>query len=252
MKEVLYQNYKKLKWNLSALKRTLKRIFVKKNLTETDCYNVPIIINNRNRLTFLKLLLDWLQKSGYNNIYILDNDSTYPPLLEFYKTTNHKVVYLGENVGYKALWKQDLFKQFETGYYVYTDSDVIPTEKCPTNLIEELYNVLKRHRAIEKAGVSLKISDLPDSFDQKEKVIEWETKHWEKEIEKDLYDAPVDTTFALYRPYAKGEAEVCKAYRLGGKFTFLHLPWYNNSNQLPEEEVYYKETILKNQSHWIK
>ena len=49
-----------------------------------DVKNIPIIINNRNRLTYMKMLISSLEKRGYNNIYIIDNDSTYPPLLDYY------------------------------------------------------------------------------------------------------------------------------------------------------------------------
>lgn len=40
---------------------------------------IPVIINNFNRLTTLKQLTKALVDRGYTNIYILDNASTYPP-----------------------------------------------------------------------------------------------------------------------------------------------------------------------------
>lgn len=48
-----------------------------------DGKEVPIIINNFNRLTTLRLLIEALNKRGYDNIYIIDNASTYPPLRKF-------------------------------------------------------------------------------------------------------------------------------------------------------------------------
>ena len=36
-----------------------------------DVKNIPIIINNRNRLTYMKMLISSLEKRGYNNIYII-------------------------------------------------------------------------------------------------------------------------------------------------------------------------------------
>lgn len=70
-----------------------------------DVKNIPIIINNRNRLTYMKMLISSLEKRGYNNIYIIDNDSTYPPLLDYYsKECIYPVFYLNKNVGYNALW----------------------------------------------------------------------------------------------------------------------------------------------------
>lgn len=42
-----------------------------------DAKEIPIIINNFNRLTTLRLLTETLTACGYTNIYILDNASTY-------------------------------------------------------------------------------------------------------------------------------------------------------------------------------
>ncbi|MBA2611417.1 MAG: glycosyltransferase family 2 protein [Bacteroidetes bacterium] len=197
-------------------------------------------------------LITWLEKNNYTNIVILDNNSTYPKLLDYYRTTKHKVIFLKKNVGYKALWKTDVFEQFKRGFYVYTDPDLVPNENCPPDLVFKLFKLLEKYGSIEKCGPALAIDNLPNNYNNKNDVIKWEKKHWENKVEKDLYDAPIDTTFALYRPFAMGEAEICKGYRLAGEYTFLHLPWYLNSNSLPEEEVYYKNNINKDQSHWVK
>ena len=59
---------------------------------------IPIIINNRNRYTFLLQLIEALELRGYTNIHILDNDSDYPPLLEYYARTKHSVHFLNANL----------------------------------------------------------------------------------------------------------------------------------------------------------
>src|SRR5437016_2259980 len=68
--------------------------------TEKNSKQIPIIINNRNRVTYLLQLISWLEKSGYNNIYIIDNNSKYPPLLEYYSKTKYPVFRLKENAGH--------------------------------------------------------------------------------------------------------------------------------------------------------
>ena len=84
-----------------------------------DVKNIPIIINNRNRLTYMKMLISSLEKRGYNNIYIIDNDSTYPPLLDYYsKECIYPVFYLNKNVGYNALWDSGLIRKFRKNYFV--------------------------------------------------------------------------------------------------------------------------------------
>ena len=87
IKEYLFLRKKRLKQSLFKLIRNIKRSLLKKQMINSEnCFNVPIIINNRNRYTFLKLMIEQLTSFGYKHIYILDNDSTYPPLLEYYKT----------------------------------------------------------------------------------------------------------------------------------------------------------------------
>lgn len=252
MKEALFQLNKKFKLFLSLQKIKKARSTVKNTLSLEESFKVPIIINNYNRYTFLLQLISWLEKNNYTNIVILDNDSTYPKLLEYYKSTKHKVIFLKKNVGYKALWQTPVFDEFKNSFYVYTDPDVAPNENCPADVVFKLYLVLEKYNSIEKCGPALDIDNIPDVYDNKKQVIDWEKKHWEEKVEADVYNAPIDTTFALYRPFAMGEAEICKAYRLGGKYTFLHLPWYLNTDNLPEEEMFYKNSINKNQSHWIK
>lgn len=250
MKDWLYYKRKSFLAGLHKMSRSVQRIFMNDYLSEKDSYNVPVIINNYNRLTYLKTLIEWLEKSGYTNIIILDNNSTYPPLFDYYKTTRHKVVFLKANLGYMALWKSDYFNEIKSKYYVYTDPDVVPNKDCPKDLVFQLYKVLKSHTYIEKAGAALKIDDLPEHYNMKSEVIKAEEKYWSKEVSTNVYDALVDTTFALYRPLAFGNAEECKGYRLGGKYSLHHLPWYENSSQLSEENQFYKNSIVKNTTVW--
>ena len=217
---------------------------------DIDYREIPIVINNRNRFTFLERLVDSLKGRGYNNIYILDNNSTYQPLLDYYKKTDCKVIMLGENLGYLALEKIDLYREIRKNYFVYTDSDVLPNELCPNDFLKTFVSVLKKYPKIQKVGFSLKIDDLPDYYEFKNKVIEWETKFYSVEVEKGLYLAPIDTTFALHRPLAgistKGRFEMI---RTGFPLNAYHMPWYNNSAELSEEENFYCNSIEIG-THW--
>ena len=56
----------------------------------TDYHDIPVIINNFNRLEYLKKLIESLEIRGYRNIYIIDNLSTYPPLLQYYNTCKYQ------------------------------------------------------------------------------------------------------------------------------------------------------------------
>jgi hypothetical protein len=248
-KDIITLNLSALRTRWGKLSAILKRKVVAPAVA--DPYKIPIIINNRNRVTHLQNLIAWLEKNGYTNIHIIDNDSSYPPLLDFYKVCKYPVHILRQNVGHLALWKSGIIEKFEKGYYVYTDPDVIPAEDCPSDLVAHLLKVLQQHPEIEKAGPALKIDDLPDHYSEKKRVIEWESQFWKNTVAPDLYDAGIDTTFALYRPYTNGYLWVQKAYRTGGKYVARHMPWYDHSAAPTPEDQYYKANVSAGASHWI-
>lgn len=226
------------------------RLFVSK---PKDFSNTPIFINNFNRLTTLKQLILSLEIRGYHNITILDNNSTYPPLLEFYKTTDCKVHRFKKNYGSKSFWKSGLWLKYTTEYFVYTDPDVVPVEDCPEDFIAYFYELLQKHSKVHKVGFSLKIDDLPDTFANKNKVIEWEKKFYEKSIDDSNFLAPIDTTFALYRPFSKsGKRDgSTPIIRTGFPYQARHLPWYVDNENLDDEEEYYLNSIAT-RTHWAR
>ena len=244
----MYQRWYKF---VALLKRLILLPFYQNFGNGKNLKAIPIIINNRNRYTHLMLLIEWLEKQGMTNIFIVDNESTYPPLLDFYAKTNYRVFRLNQNIGHLAFWKTGIIKQFENDYYIYTDPDVVPVKECPSDLIEFMMNQLKRYKQIEKIGIGLKIDDLPDHYSEKQKVIDWEQNIVGKELIDNVFDARVDTTFALYRPYINGERWVPKAYRTGGNYMARHLPWYENSSEPLEEDHYYRAHVRTGASHWI-
>jgi glycosyltransferase involved in cell wall biosynthesis len=220
----------------------------------TDYKKIPIIINNFNRVGYLKKLLESLEKRGYSNIHIIDNFSTYPPLLEFYDTCGYNIFRLKKNLGAYALWKSGLIKKFNKDYFVYTDSDVVPLEECPDDFLLFFLNTLKRHKYASKAGFSLKIDDIPDCFTPKKAVIDHEQTFSRFFIsEESVYYAPIDTTFALYRPrtswkHANYNIEI---YRTAYPYMARHLPWYLDSDNPDEETLYYLDTANKTAT-WIR
>ena len=205
---------------------------------------IPIIINNFNRLETLKLLISSLEERGYHNIYILDNKSTYHPLLEWYKTSPYEVIYLPGNLGFKALWKhKPTRKRFCKDYYIYTDADVMLDKSCPQDIIQRMHHLLKNvYPYAFKIGPMIRIDDLPDYYNHKADVIAWEKRYFDIFIKKDnLYRAPIDTTFALYRPRIGLSRRVTlEAYRMAMPYAIRHLPWYTDSANPSAEEVYYK------------
>lgn len=211
-----------------------------------DAKKIPVVINNFNRLTTLKRLIDSLTTRGIDNIVILDNMSSYKPLLEWYDNCGHKVIHLGANLGFKAIWKSPLTKSLRNGWYIYTDSDVELPESCPADIVDRMLHVMTVEKPYAlKTGPSLIIDDLPDCFANKEDVIAHERKFWTTR-DGDLYRAPIDTTFALYRPKSGlNRSRAAEAYRLAPPYSLRHLPWYDDSSNPSEEELFYRSACTR-------
>jgi hypothetical protein len=211
--------------------------------------DTPIFINSRDRLSCLRELLDWLRSAGHRNITIIDNASTYPPLLSFLDACSYNVVYLKQNLGHKALWQVDAFSQIiRSNYFVYTDPDVIPDPGAPKDAVLLFYRLLEKYPDFVKAGFGLRIDDLPDHYHLKQQVIHWEKNLYTREIENDVFVAHIDTTFAIYRPgttYGHGPA-----LRTGGVYCARHSPWYADSKRLSDEELYYRSHASEEVTHW--
>ena len=251
IKEFLFRQKKKLKAALAKYQRKKQRKLIPKQIiTSENCYQIPIILNNRNRLTFLKQMIEQLNSFGYKNLFVLDNDSSYQPLIEYYKIIPAKVIYLKKNMGYRALWESKVFEQFKDEYYVYSDPDILLQKDCPRDFVYILFRTLTKYPSKEKVGVALKIDDLPDYYENKQEAIKNESFYWQKELDTDVYDAPVDTTLALYKPLAFGSAEECEAIRVSGLLCAHHLTWYQDSSNLSDEEIYYKNTLEKFSSYY--
>ena len=209
------------------------------NLAEV--FQIPIFINSRDRLQCLKKLLQWLMETGYHNIYILDNDSTYAPLLDYYQEAEAagiKILYLRKNMGHTALWDSGILEKLNIQIpYVYTDSDVVPGADCPKTVLQDLARFLKKNPLIKKAGLGLFYEDI--TFYDQDFVKKVEHGYYEVPIAPDIYFAAVDTTFALYRNYRHYHFNI--AVRFGGKYRAYHLPWYYDYKNLPVDEAYYME-----------
>lgn len=211
--------------------------------------SVPVFINTRDRVACLRRLLEWLERAGHENITIIDNASTYPPLLAYLEATRHRVIRSPHNLGHTSLWKlPELHPVIMSEWFVYTDPDVIPSEEVPLDAVFRFRRLMQSYPHILKAGFGLRIDDLPDHYHLKNRVVSWESGLYGRQVEPDVFEADIDTTFALYRPgvpYCYGPA-----LRTMGRYQARHLPWYTNSAVVDEEEAYYRAHALSAVTTW--
>ena len=72
----------------------------------------------------------------------------------------------------------------------------------------------------------------------KRQVIIWESQFWERRLAPRVYDAQIDTTFALYHQPAPHRFD--RAVRTGFPYVARHTPWYLDDRSLPEDEAFYR------------
>jgi hypothetical protein len=205
-----------------------------------DC---PIIINNFNRVTTTKRMVTDLLARDYSNIIILDNNSSYPPLLRWYEEVKDKVriEMMGQNFMQNAIfdYQSGAFLQSFQGkrdWIAYTDSDLTLHPYLPNDFISSLVKYATQY-GYKKAGLALYIHDLPNT-DWGNTNREWETKFWEDELAPGIYKAQIDTTFSIWNPCTH---IMFDAIRVGGNFTARHEPWYTDFSRLDEEERFFLE-----------
>lgn len=212
--------------------------------------DLPIFLNNRNRLTTTKKMVEWLLDIGCRNLQIIDNDSSYPPLLSWYEIISPKVQVhmLGENLGPWAFWNLELHLDQNTPFIV-SDSDLLPSEFCPPDLIQRMVSVLVNNPDCGKVGAGLRVDSLPAHYSRRKLVFEWESQFWHRPFQRGLFFAPVDTTFAIYPPGAECRMTP-QNIRLGYPYLLEHAPWLVNDVVLDSEEAYYRAHAKEEFIHW--
>jgi len=202
--------------------------------------DTPIIINNFNRLTSTRNMYGFLKRRGFTNVVILDNHSTYPPLLDWYDTLpGSAVIRFKENYGAGCLFDSGFLNNIGDDYIVYSDSDLELNPLMPDNFLEVMKATMLKYNE-RKVGLALRIDDVPEDCYRNcfTGSINWERQFWINQLEKDVYKAMVDTTFCLmYKP----EHPDFNAVRIAGDFTARHLPWYLRYSELNEEELYFMQ-----------
>ena len=193
-----------------------------------------VVINNRDRLSTTRRLVEDLLQRNTEEIWIIDNASTYPPLLDWYNNLPKEVeVFKYDNCGHLALFSTGLIDTINEDWCFYTDSDIQLNPNMPTNYQQIMYEYSLALNS-KKISLALDISDLPDHYMFKQQVLRNEHRWWHNEVLPNVYEAHTDTTFSL-----NNKVDQYDSFRLADNFTSKHIPWYLDLNNLDEEEQYY-------------
>lgn len=204
-----------------------------------------------NRFTWAKALCEFLSDNGCE-VILMDNGSTYEPLLNWYKKCPYKIHYMTNACYNRGLWERGLIQHYGDKNYILTDPD-LDLSGVPADFVDKLFLGFENNPEIMKSGLSLRIDDLPEN-DYTKEVISWERKWWEKPTDENgFFKADLDTTLALY------DSERADKYYKDGFFLAVrspepyvarHLPWYNRPETITEEEKYYMDSVIGNRGQW--
>jgi len=211
---------------------------------------IPVYVNNFNRLTATRTTAEFFAAIPGIEVIIVDNKSTYPPLLDWYARAPYKIIRLEGNSGHHApwfqcavLWAHTHKAMFGSSYYAVTDPDLEWSE-CPRDIIEQCLKGFERMPHAVKVGVGLRIDDVPEV--NRERIHGCEQQYWARPLDSEFFQAPIDTTFALYRTCINHtEAMNLSAPTLRMNFPYVvrHLPWYLTKDNMPEEDNYYYSQV---------
>jgi glycosyltransferase involved in cell wall biosynthesis len=112
-------------------------------VTRRELQNLPIFVISFNHLTHLKSIVEFFQREGISNVAIIDNNSTYPPLVDYLKTVPYKVYRMSRNYGHMVLFDNPLFKEIvDNKYFALTDPDILPEAACPKEYFTVFMKIL--------------------------------------------------------------------------------------------------------------
>lgn len=216
--------------------------------------NIPLLIPCFNQLTYLRNLINWFRFYSQSDIYILDNASSYPPLLQYFSCIhgqdNVQVVRFERNEGsdnLRNLIDGRISKAYE--YYIISDPDVMPHPSVPVDFLDVFRHCID-NLGYHHVGFSLKIDDLPEYIENKALILNAEAPYWRKTItiryggrNYSAYEAPIDTTFALYKADEGWEKPLRPEWHNSLRiFEAFHLPWYIDPQRINDEMDFYFKT----------
>ena len=211
----------------------------------------PVVINSYNQPTYLKNIVNSFIENNFSNIFILDNMSDHPELLNYYKEisesrshANIKILYYNKNYGPQWFHSARLHRIFGDTPHIFTDPDLAFDSFSPV-FISTLLDIGERYK-LPKIGCALQIPSKQLTKDnlslfRGQSVAEWESQFWVNQIEPGLYKAAIDTTTHIFIPKFFTEAVYTNNIRVAlDGFVAKHWPWFVDDIMSPDEYQFYK------------
>ena len=210
---------------------------------------IPIFIPTRDRVSHLAKMVDWFERAGHEEIYFVDNDSTYLPLLEYFQRSPHRVLPVGKNLGWKSPWQAGYVSRIaKDRFYVVGDSDMVPVEDCPLDALEVFREALLTYEEPSKVSFCYKLDDIPEAYPHKGVVDAMSKVHQNVDniVEKHFVRVPVDSIPAVYRPNIGHNKNSWMSIR----HEIRHMSWYEDTRNPEPELAYYQARANHAISQW--
>jgi hypothetical protein len=214
---------------------------------------VPLYVPTFNNPTYTRNFLNQVDGLNFSRIIILDNKSTYQPMIDLLAQIDSKyeVIRLEENYGPHYILRNPEYYKTLPDIFSLSDPDVEFPKNISGNFQEEMINVGIKYR-FGKVGFAIEVPseseflELVVNLDGKlRNMHEWEQQFWQNQIDKTstgdpIFQTTLDTQFAIYNKEFFSPEERYKALRIGGKFTSKHLGFYKESIVPKEESDFYR------------
>ena len=218
--------------------------------------NTPVLIPCFNNPSYAQGMMTQLQRLGFDDITFVDNASDSDAMhhwLDDAEKAGMRVERLSKNLGPRAsIYTAERLANLPRWFCV-TDPDLQFNTALPDGFLNTMARVSEQYR-FAKVGLALDISDGSALRTRKftignsqYHIWEWEKQFWEKRLGytnggDPVFEANVDTTFALHDRNRFDLDSFLTALRIGGRFTAVHLPWLANQTMPIDEANLYRAT----------
>jgi len=229
--------------------------------------HIPIFLIAKERIRSLQLMIDsiYLLTSSFE-VIILDQGSTYPPMLRFLKSVGRNYINMsvviqksndmhGLENNVAAAVASYRKNHPEVEFYVVSDAD-LSLRGCEHDILPFFAACLNACPHVVQIGTSLRIDNIQQSSSLKMgtkniKTADWELQFWDARKHMiaewdngrgnshfvNLFEAAIDTTFAMRRMHSQFKRLQRPCIRAGAPYMSEHIPWYSLKPS-PDESWY--------------
>tara|TARA_X000000950_G_scaffold181227_1_gene219767 strand:+ start:42231 stop:44549 length:2319 start_codon:yes stop_codon:yes gene_type:complete len=240
---------------------------------------IPVFITTHNRFWCLEACLRSLKRFDSLVPVIVDNASSYPPMLGYLSAL------MAQKVEVLKYPKNDLFGNMklafqnytnahkgEFDYYIFTDPDIELPREIPNDFVDVLKALVDTFPEFDGVGPNLITDDIPEEYPLRHLIVEDESTnqhdlapegfHAARVEESNLFvkfaarririqSCDIDTTFMMHRANLfRKERNVRNAIRIAKPYAARHLDWYVIPGNETSDQKHYVNSRNNFVSHW--